>query len=170
MSRSRPMKWNNFYKFWTILNCIFGTVWCVALLAVLCIYSFGIDLISSFIMFFDTSVLEAGITLIIKFLASGLIFLILSYATVPALNRYNPSGLIRIYIQTLAAAVNHICKMVFLKDFFDVLMRNMSLNLDNIDIALYTIFLLFFFIRIVIFLIGIIYYFKRKKHKKNNEY
>lgn len=165
MSRSRPMKWNSFYRFWTILNCISGTIWCLALIAVLAIYSLGVDFFSTMIVLLDSNVLKAAVDLIIQLLVNGLVFLVLSYAAVPALNKYNNrSGLIRIYIQTLAAAVSHLLKVLFLRDFFDVLTRSMStINLNNMDLGIYAVLIILFFVRTVIFLIGSVYYYKRKR-------
>lgn len=163
MSRNRPMKWNNFYRFWTILNCIFGTIWCLALIGILGIYSFGVGLISSFMVLLDTSVIEAAVDLIIKLLINGLIFLILSYAAVSALNKYNRhTGLIRIYLQSLSAAICHILKIIYLRDFFDALTRYMSVDLNNIDLGLYAVLIILFIIRILIFLTGAVYFYKRK--------
>lgn len=167
MNHNLPMKWNSFYKFWTVLNCVGGTIWCIALAALLVVYSFAFDLISPFLSLFNAVTLDAFVSLVVRLLANGIIFTILSYITVPTLGRYSKSGLIRIYLQTLAAAVGHLLKIIFLMDLFAVMSRTMpSLDLNNMDIGLYVVFAAAFIVRFIIFIAGIVYYYKRKARRR----
>lgn len=167
MSRNLSMKWNSFYKFWTVLNCIIGTIWCLALVALLGIYSFSIGLISPYIMSLSTDALNALVTLVTCLLVNAIIFLILSYATVPALGKYNKSGLIRIYLHNLTAALSHLVKVILLRDFFSALNRTMpSLDLNNMDVGLYAVFFISFAVRLIILVASLFYFYKRKRRSR----